>query len=90
MHMKQKRNPAPLLLLPTSTSPEVLQAVRDAGYVPIPTDEPDKVKLVLGCSAIGHNDFLMSALYGISGGTSTVERSKMVEELYRRLLKAEV
>lgn len=80
---------APLVVLPTVTAPETVQDVRSAGYVPILCDEPEKVKLVMGQGEVGGSDLLMSAMYGISGTVSERERSKMVEELYRRMLKRE-
>lgn len=83
------RGYAPLLILPTATPDIILKDVRAAGYVPILTNEPDKVKLLMGHSEFTSGDMLMSALYGISGDSSAEERSRMVKELYRRMLKRE-
>lgn len=44
------------------------------------------MKLVIHIGEVGANDLFMSAMYGLcSSSMSTGERSKMIEELYRRL-----
>jgi|ERR1017187_6819811 hypothetical protein len=80
---------APLLVLPTTTTPENLVEIRNAGYVAVLCDSPEKVVVVMPQTRMAGDDLLMSALHGLAGTCSTAERSKMVEELHRRLLKTE-
>jgi len=79
---------APLVILPTSTTPEELVKLKDAGYVTLCCDAPEKVKVVLP-QTLASDDLLMAAMHGLAGTCSSNERSKMVEELHRRLLKKE-
>ena len=81
---------APLLVLPTTTTPENLAEIRKAGYVAVLSDNPEKVVVVMPHTRMAGNDLLMSAMHGLCDSSlSNTERSKMVTELHRRLLKSE-
>lgn len=89
--MKTKRKiepatpPAPILALPLNTESATVTQAREAGYVVILTDDADKVKLIMPATDIIGGDLLMSALCGMSGNTSSTERSSFALELWRRL-----
>lgn len=95
MSKKIKRNKpavecyAPLLVLPTSTSPDTVAEARAAGYLVISCDDPSKVVLRFREMVLAGDDLLMAALHGLSNATLHSERGMMVKELYRRLLKNE-
>lgn len=84
---------APLLILPTDTPTGTVDDVRAAGYVPVLTDEPDKVKLVLAGSEISGSDMLMAAMHGLNSYTGFGDldkpKTQFLLELHRRLLKRE-
>jgi len=76
---------APLVVLPTSTTPEQLEQIRAAGYVTVCSDDPSKVVVVLPQTRIAGDDMLMAALYGLESDGCTSPKQKFVSELYRRL-----
>lgn len=80
----------PLVVLPIGTDEKTLSLVRKAGYVPILTDAPDKVKVILpGASIASESDLLMAAMYGLTGAYDR-DMAVFVKELYRRMKAREV
>lgn len=76
----------PLVVLPINTDEKTLLMVRQAGYVPILSDSPDKVKVILPSESIaGASDLLMSALHGLCELTDASGRSYFAKELHRRM-----
>lgn len=86
---KSRKEIAPLIVLPIDTDESTLIRVRDAGYVAVLSDDPDKVKVVLGSSDISGSDILMSALHGIVKSGYSAPKEKFAEELYSRLITKE-
>lgn len=80
---------APVLVLPLGTPETVLAEARGAGYLPVLADDPTKVAVVLPSTRHAGDDLIMSALHGLAATHSTSERSRMVEELHRRMLARE-
>lgn len=80
---------APLLILPTNTPPETVKDIRAAGYVPVLTDEPDKVKIIMSHSEVSGGDMLMAAMHGLVTGGYTPPKENFVKELYARMQKRE-
>ena len=75
---------APLIVLPTTTTPENLAEIRKAGYVAVLSDNPEKVVVVMPHTRMAGNDLLMSAMHGLCSSVySNDERGKMVTELHR-------
>lgn len=81
--------PKPLIVLPANTSLETLKEVRSAGYVPILTDSPDKVVVILAGSKVSGDDMLMAALHGVVTAGYTTPMEKFSRELYARMVKNE-
>jgi len=93
---QQRRQPlppatgyAPLVILPTTTPPETVKDVRAAGYVPVLTDDPEGVRLVIGHSEISGSDMLMAAMHGLVTGGYTPPKEHFVKELYARMQRRE-
>ena len=80
---------APLVVLPTSTTPEQLAELRAAGYVPVCCDNPEKVIVVLPQTRLAGDDLLMAALHGLESDGCTAPKQRFVTQLYQRLLKNE-
>lgn len=79
----------PVIVVPIATPDATLNELRQAGYVPVQWNDPEKVVVkTLEASFDGH-DLLMSAMYGLSVDHASHERSRMVQELHRRLLVKE-
>lgn len=77
-----------LVVVPLDTASESLAQMRAAGYVPIITDSPEGVKVLMSGNAIIGDDLLMSALHGLMSAhtqTALLMKSKAMEELHRRL-----
>lgn len=84
------RGCAPLVALPKDTDSETVAAVREAGYVPILTDDPDKLRIILPSAAVvAANDLLMSAMHGLGKGGYTTPQVKFFEELWKRMMERE-
>lgn len=87
--MKKQNNPKPILILPTDIGQEMIEIVKASGYIPLITDSPEKVKVVMpGSEAIG-SDMLMSAMHALSGQYMETGRSAFVLELAKRLKSRE-
>ncbi len=79
----------PILILPRNVSgPSIIEA-RNAGYLVIVSDEPDKIKLVTGHSEVSGGDLLMAAMAGVRDNSLNA-KSVFVNELYDRLRAREV
>jgi len=76
----------PLVALPTDTDPETIRAIKAAGYIPVITDAPEKVRIIVADQACESGDMLMAALHGLTCSKFNDEpRSAFVFELQRRL-----
>lgn len=73
----------PILILPKNTPVALLKEAREAGYFPIPTDDPEKVHLML--PTVTGDDLMMSAMAAIQGSYSSNEKARFTEELWRRI-----
>ena len=80
-----------LVVVPLDTAPESLAEMRAAGYVPIMTDSPEKVKVLMPGNHVVGGDLLMAAMAGLmdSAGdashTGLVMRNAALTELHSRL-----
>ncbi len=79
---------SPILALPTDVDPGTVAELRAAGYVPILTDNPDGVRIILAGSQVQSSDLLMSALHGMVRDPHD-SKAAMVKELFRRMRERE-
>lgn len=79
---------SPIVAVPTDVHQTTLAELRAAGYVPIRTDNPDGVRLILAGSQVQSSDLLMSALHGMCRDPRD-SKAAMVKELFRRLRERE-
>lgn len=81
----------PILIVPADFSPEKIKEVSSAGYLAIPTDNPDSIRLILPGAVRSGDDLMMSAMHALGdasyGGDDV--RSCMVKELVRRMKERE-
>lgn len=84
--MIKKSNVAvvPIVVLPTSIDQKTLASVKAAGYLPVLTDEPDKIRIIMPHEACGTSDLLMSAFAGVDYATDGA-KAVFARELLRRL-----
>jgi hypothetical protein len=78
-----------LVIVPTNTPAGTLQDLRKAGYIPILSDDPDKIRLVVPSSAILSGDLLMSAMHGVVTSGSSIPMERFAKELLRRMVERE-
>lgn len=83
-----------LVVVPLDTTSGSLAEMRSAGYVPIMTDHPEKVRMLMPDKDIVGGDLLMAAMHGLmSEGdhsqTALYMVSKAMTELHRRLKERE-
>lgn len=91
---EQTDNPSPevvhiaksIVAVPMNTGQRTLKELRDAGFIPIQTSDPESVKLIT--PETEGSDLLLSAMHGLtnSGYESGPHRKAFLNELYRRLL----
>ena len=74
--------PLPILILPLSTSADSVAEARACGYLPVLTDEPDKVRVLMREESADRHDMLMAAFAGMAsaGGSNA-----FFHELHRRV-----
>lgn len=78
--------PKQVIVVPHTIGEESLAELREAGFIPIRTANPDGVKIVMPSSEVISSDLLMAAMHGLcSSATSSAERSLFTNELHRRL-----
>ncbi|MEM6911073.1 MAG: hypothetical protein AAF555_05765 [Verrucomicrobiota bacterium] len=75
----------PILALPSDTDEKTVAECRAAGYLPVLTDSPDSVRVILPGSQVQSSDLLMAALAGLCCHPQADGKRTMVEELHRRL-----
>ena len=80
---------APVIVLPTTTPPENLPALKAAGYVVVLCDQPEKVIVKMPHGNLEGGDMLMAALHGIVNCGYSSAFEKFVRELHARMLKRE-
>jgi hypothetical protein len=84
------KSPTPLLVVPSTTGQEVLKQIHQAGYLPLPCDHPDAIRLLSSHSPISGDDLLMSAMHGVvSCGQFDNHMEVFAKELYRRMRENE-
>lgn len=77
---------SPIVVLPISTDAKMIAAVKAAGYLPVLTDEPDKVRIITPHEICGTGDLLMAALTGLTSTYSgDSSKAAFTEELFKRL-----
>ena len=75
-----------IITVPLDVSDTDLSLLLSSGFIPIRTEFPSAVKIILPGSEVLTSDLLMAALHGLCrSANSTAERSDMVLELRRRL-----
>jgi hypothetical protein len=82
----------PVIILPSKTSAVTVKRLEKAGYVPILSDDPDKVVIVTASQRITGDDMLMSAMAALTqnhGSYGNEYRSAFVKELWAKMLKKE-
>ena len=79
----------PIIIIPHKTTEENIKRLTMAGYVPIVTDQPDKIRLLLPENPINGGHLLMSALHAISSSQLSLPKERFVDELYARLVEDE-
>lgn len=79
----------PIIIIPHKTTEENIKRLTNAGYVPIVTDDPDKIRLLLPEDQINGGHLLMSALHAITSSQLTLPKERFVDELYSRLCEDE-
>lgn len=87
--MKKKpepQQPKPIVTLPVDIDTATIVMVREAGYLPILTEHPDKVRVIHASCDIVAGDMLMSAMMALSQvSSSSCGRDMFVQELWRRI-----
>lgn len=78
-----------IITLPTGTDEATIAELRACGYIPVVTDKPDLVRIVVAGSQVQANDMLMAALHGLNQSTQQHPRSEFTRELYYRLQQRE-
>lgn len=80
----------PVLVIPTTTDALSVKSARDAGYVVVLCDEPDKVRVCIAASPlITPDDLLRAAFAGVEMGGITAA-STFFSTLHKSLRRTEV
>lgn len=90
-------SPPVVITVPRDTPQESIVELREAGFIAVKTDEPDKVRIVSGLGQVVGDDFLMSVMEGLMTQWSSGDhraaaqemRTRALQELHRRLKRRE-
>jgi hypothetical protein len=75
----------PILVLPTGTDKQIVAAAKSAGYLPIVTNHPERIKVILPGGEFLGGDLLMAALEGLANSS----RDHFFREFHRRMKSRE-
>lgn len=78
----------PIVIVPMATNDPDMTRLRDAGYVPIRSDDPSRIIMLTATPGVSPSDLLMCAMQGLDTAFDSC-RSTAWKELHRRLKLAE-
>lgn len=78
-----------VIVLPRDIDQATIAGVVKAGYLPILTDYPESVKVIMPGSEVISNDLTMSALHAIDKTAVSDCKTYFVKELHARLVARE-
>jgi len=84
--MEDMNELAPVIVVPTKTPDATFKALKEAGYIPIRSDDPSSVVVIGPECRMRSGDLLMSAMAGVGSPTP---RNAFYEELHRRMVARE-